>query len=98
HRYYIEEKNEPHMRTRVGMQPSICWEPRHSFAAFDIPMPGSCVLDVHYTIRSADSLNPYPEQCRITRQARDPWGIWAKKFSLYVFPASQVLLADSSPP
>lgn len=65
-RYYIEEKNEPHLRTRVGMEASCRWEARHTFAAFDVPVPGSCALDVHFTIRSTDSLNPYPEQCRIS--------------------------------
>lgn len=70
HRYYIEEKDEPHLRTRVGMEASCRWEARHNFAAFDVPVPGSCALDVHYTIRSTDSLNPYPEQCRISLKAR----------------------------
>lgn len=54
------------MRTRVGMEASCRWEARHNFAAFDVPVPGSCALDVHYTVRSTDSLNPYPEQCRIS--------------------------------
>lgn len=69
-RYYIEEKNEPHLRTRVGMEASCRWEARHTFAAFDVPVPGSCALDVHYTIRSTDSLNAYPEQCRISLKVR----------------------------
>lgn len=66
HRYFIEEKDEPHLRTRVGMEASCRWEARHTFAAFDVPVPGSSALDVHYTVRSTDSLNPYPEQCRIS--------------------------------
>ncbi|CAM9196713.1 unnamed protein product [Ectocarpus sp. 12 AP-2014] len=69
-RYYIEEKDKPHLRTRIGMEASWRWDARHIFAAFDVPVPGSCALDVHYTIRSTDSLNPYPEQCRISLKAR----------------------------
>ncbi|CAM9311861.1 unnamed protein product [Pylaiella littoralis] len=93
-RYYIEEKDEPHLRTRVGMEASCRWEARHNFAAFDVPVPGSCALDVHYTIRSTDSLNPYPEQCRISLKARrDPWGAWEQKFKFYAFPAEHVLLS-----
>ena len=65
----MEEKDEPHLRTRVGMEASSRWGARHTFAAFDVPVPGSCALDVHYTIRSTDSLNPYPEQCRISLKA-----------------------------
>ncbi|CBN74550.1 hypothetical protein Esi_0030_0042 [Ectocarpus siliculosus] len=90
-RYYIEEKDEPHLRTRIGMEASCRWDARHSFAAFDVPVPGSCALDVHYTIRSTDSLNPYPEQCRIS--LKDPWGSWEQKFRFYAFPAEQVLLS-----
>ncbi|CAM9944737.1 unnamed protein product [Scytosiphon promiscuus] len=90
-RYYVEEKDEPHLRTRIGMEASSRWGARHTFAAFDVPVPGSCALDVHYTIRSTDSLNPYPEQCRIS--LKDPWGAWEQKFRFYAFPAEHVLLS-----
>ncbi|CAM9553764.1 unnamed protein product [Ectocarpus sp. 13 AM-2016] len=90
-RYYIEEQDEPHLRTRIGMEASCRWNARHSFAAFDVPVPGSCALDVHYTIRSTDSLNPYPEH--YGRSMYDPWGAWEQKFRFYAFPAEKVLLS-----
>eukprot|EP00903_Cladosiphon_okamuranus_P014951 g13839.t1 len=90
-RYYVEEKDEPHLRTRVGMEASCRWDAKHTFAAFDVPVPGSCALDVHYTVRSTDSLNPNPEQCRIS--LKDPWGAWEQKFRFYAFPAEHVLLS-----
>lgn len=65
-RYFVEEKNEPYLRMRVGLEASTLWESRHSFAAFDVPVPGSCAIDVHFIIRSADTLISVPEQCRMS--------------------------------
>eukprot|EP00904_Undaria_pinnatifida_P013861 jgi/Undpi1/9605/HiC_scaffold_27.g12061.m1 len=92
-RYYVEEQDDPHLRTRIGLESSCRWEARHQFAAFDVPVPGSCPLDVHYTISSADSLSPYPAQCRIS--LKDPWGPWEQKFRFYAFPAEYTLLAPA---
>lgn len=56
------------------MAPSCRWEARYDFAAFDVGVPGSCALYVHYSVRGTNSLNAQPEQCRISLQARGLMG------------------------
>ena len=46
--YYVQDQEEPHYRTRIGMEPSNTrgWKECTKFYAFDTAMPGTCKLSV----------------------------------------------------
>ena len=90
----MQEQHTPHFRSRVGMQPDHTekkgWRDKFSFCAFDIAVPGTCKLKVHYAVQSTDSNVESPEQYRI--YTGDHWGMWEHKFDFYAYPAPVVQL------
>ena len=97
-RYYVQEQDGPHFRTRVGMQPdhseSRGWRDKFSFCAFDLALPGTCKLKVHYALQSTEEAIESPEQYRI--YTGDHWGMWEHKFEFYAYPAPVVQLDPNS--
>ena len=87
-----------HFRTRVGMQPdhseSRGWRDKFSFCAFDLALPGTCKLKVHYALQSTEEAVESPEQYRI--YTGDHWGMWEHKFEFYAYPAPVVQLDPNS--
>jgi len=90
--YYVQEQEEPHYRTRIGMEASRNrgWTDSTKFFAFDTAMPGTCKLSVQYTTQSVEAYTLTAEQFRI--YTKDPWGIWENKFQFYAFPSETVLI------
>lgn len=78
------------------MEPSCRWGARYDFAAFDIGVPGSCALHVHYSVRPTNSLDAQPEQCRISLQARGLMGCDGVNVDDYAFPPHIVNRMDDA--
>ena len=96
-RYYVQEQDGPHFRTRVGMQPDHTerkgWRDKFSFCAFDVAVPGTCKLKVHYAVQSTEEAVESPEQYRI--YTGDHWGMWEHKFDFFAYSAPVVQLDPS---
>ena len=85
-------------RTRHAPQPDHTerkgWNDKFSFCAFDIAVPGTCKLKVHYAVQSTDADVESPEQYRV--YTGDHWGMWEHKFDFYAYPAPVVQLDPQS--
>ncbi|KAG5178103.1 hypothetical protein JKP88DRAFT_169329 [Tribonema minus] len=89
---FVQMRGEPHIRSRVALTHSERWEDHLSMYVFCMPMPNTAQFNVHYTVRSAESLDAFPEQDRI--HLGEPRDRWELKLTFYAYPSPVVLLEE----
>ena len=61
------------------------WNEQFSFYAFDIPIPGSCVYELHHCVRSIHTTDASVGRHRLTTEnSKLPWQF---RMYVYVYPA-----------
>ena len=86
--YTVYVRDDPFPRMQICLGPLDKpeeWTVKAQFYAFDIPVPGTCVFEVHYCVRSIYSAAAsVPRHRMTTQEKRNPWEY---RMSIYAFPA-----------